>query len=98
MMAPEVQSAFIAGVFSLLVAIVGLLSVHMSKSRKVMKEVRDQVSNGHDTNLRDDITEIMRVQSQHTEDIGVLKLDGSWTRRELQDLDHRIHRIEGKAA
>jgi hypothetical protein len=49
-----VQAALVSGVFLVLVAIVSLVPQLVRQHRDV-REIRDQVSNSHKTNMRDDI-------------------------------------------
>lgn len=90
---PSVQTALITGGFGLVASIVGYVAPRVNRSWRGVMEVRQQVSNGHATNLRDDIDEILRGQAQllanqaeHSAQIGDLRTDLEWERRERMDL------------
>lgn len=51
------------GISAVLVAVVTTLGVKLKKTNSTVGEVRDQVSNDHDTNLRDDL-DLMRDESR----------------------------------
>lgn len=60
------------------------------RGRRDIKHVKDQVTNSHATNLRDDITAI-------GERVDLVLLDTSWMRREQHDLTQRVIRLEERS-
>jgi uncharacterized membrane-anchored protein len=83
---------------SVLVATIGYFGRKVHKGLQTANEVRDQVSNGHETNLRDDIDKILEGQSkllsgqaEHTAQIAILQEDLAWERRERMDLARVVH-------
>jgi len=92
------MTALITGGSSVMAAGLGFLGNRMHKGLKTTQEVRDQVSNGHQTNLRDDIDRIidgqeklLKGQAEHTAQIADLQADLSWERRERLDLARIVH-------
>lgn len=53
-MSDTVQAALVSGIFLVLVAIVSLVP-QLVRQHKDVREIKDQVSNSHNTNMRDDI-------------------------------------------
>lgn len=58
-MEPGVQVALVTAGGAVAVAAVGVLAEFMRRQNATLSEVRDQVSNTHDTNLRDDLDSLM---------------------------------------
>lgn len=92
-------SALITGAASVLAAALGILGPKVHKSWKGVQAVQEQVVNGHDTNLRDDIdnclegiSALLRGQSVHNTQIVDLRTDLEWERRERMDLARRMDR------
>lgn len=76
-MEPGVQVALVTAGGAVAVAVIGVLAEFMRRQSATLTEVRDQVSNTHDTNLRDDLDAVMhridRVidgQERHDEALG----------------------------
>ena len=68
-----------------LIGVVG--TVLMNGKRKhsaTLAEVKDQVANHHDTNLRDDVTDISNAVSHLTREIPAIKNEVQAVRAELQ--------------
>lgn len=80
-------AAVVAGVFGLLSIIVQQL---LTRARKDMAVVKEQIANTHDTNLRDDIDFIRDL-------IMDVKVDVGWVRRDHVDLVHRVALLEEAA-
>jgi hypothetical protein len=83
---------------SVMVATIGYFGRKVHKGLKTADEVREQVSNGHQTNLRDDIdkilegqTALLAGQAEHTAQISILQEDLAWERRERMDLARVVH-------
>jgi hypothetical protein len=83
---------------TVIAAALGYFGNRVHKGLKTANEVREQVSNGHQTNLRDDIDRILEGQAQllagqaeHTAQIGNLQDDLNWERRERMDLARIVH-------
>jgi hypothetical protein len=100
-MSDAVQVALITAGFPLIAAMASLLIPILLKQHKALNEVRDQVSNSHKSNLRDDldralvgINKLLQGQERHTEQINTLTVDVAWLRRETYDLDKRMDLID----
>ncbi|MER5632174.1 DUF2746 domain-containing protein [Streptomyces nitrosporeus] len=102
-MAPSTTAALISAGGAVIVALVGVLVEFARRQHRVMGEVRDQVSNTHQTNLRDDLDRVIsgleRVldgQAEHSRGIAALRTDLSHERAErlavAERLDHHIAR------
>jgi hypothetical protein len=70
------------------------------KHGRQLGEIRDQVSNDHDTNLRDDIDDLVSAVNRAIERVGDLKTDVSDVKRDIGGLreelrTERVERIEG---
>ena len=89
-MNPEVQAALVSGVFLLLVALVPIL---LAQSRR-LRSVQNQVRNGHETNLRDDIDYLHATVVNGFIDVNRrvdnIATDLAWERRERIDLAERL--------
>lgn len=81
----EIVVAVVAGLFGLLSIIAQQL---LARAKKDMAEVKEQVSNSHGTNLRDDLDFIRDLVLDVRADIG-------WVRRDHLDLTHRVTLLEG---
>lgn len=89
-MDPLVQVALVGGAASVLCALVGLFGViipKMHRNTESLHEVREQVSNSHGSNLRDDLDFIRDVVLDVKTDLG-------WLRREQLDQARRITLLE----
>lgn len=80
---PTVLVAGIGGLATILAATLPMLL----RGRRDIRHVKEQVTNSHTTNLRDDITAI-------ADRVDLVLLDTSWMRREQADLTHRVSRLE----
>lgn len=94
---PEVLVAFITSGFGLVGVLAGYVLPNLHKQKKVVNEVREQVSNSHSTNLRDDldraihgIERVLTVLDTHGQSIADLRTDLAWERRERMDLAQRV--------
>lgn len=93
-MDPIIAAALIAGAASVVVAIIGLFGLilpRLHKNTASLNEVKDQISNDHGSNLRDDLDFIRDVVLD-------VKADTAWVRRDHLDLVGRVDRIERKIA
>lgn len=82
-----VQVALIAGSFSLLPLVAGELrqrkqSRHLAKQDQHLDQIRHQVQNSHDTNLREDVDRVLSGvdtlvdgQRRHSRELGDLRQD-----------------------
>lgn len=88
------------------IALCGLLGTVMPvwlaqrKHGRAIGEIKDQVSNDHSTNLRDDIDELVAAVRQVTQGLGDLKTDVRDVKQDIGGLreelrTERIERIEG---
>ncbi|MEU0739267.1 DUF2746 domain-containing protein [Streptomyces sp. NPDC006134] len=100
-MAPTTVAALISAAGAVAVALVGAVAELLRRQHRVMGEVREQVSNTHQTNLRDDLDRVIagldRVlagQTEHSRDIAALRADLSHERVErlavAERLDHHM--------
>jgi hypothetical protein len=90
-MDPLTAAALIGGCASVMVALIGLFGVIIPKlmhNTNELAEVKEQVSNTHGSNLRDDLDFIRDVILDMRTDLG-------WIRRDHMDLTHRVTLIEG---
>lgn len=104
---PTSMAALITGGSTVMTATIGYFGTKVHKGLKTANEVKEQVSNGHDTNLRDDIDRLLEGQSkvitqqekllagqaEHTAQIADLRIDVDWERRERMDLARVVHGI-----
>jgi hypothetical protein len=93
-MDPIIAAALIAGAASVVVAIIGLFGLilpRLHRNTASLNEVKDQISNDHGSNLRDDLDFIRDVVLD-------VKADTAWVRRDHLDLVGRVDRIERKIA
>ncbi|QLF84594.1 minor tail protein [Mycobacterium phage Gail] len=79
-----------------------VLPVWLNQKRhgKQLGEIRDQVSNDHSTNLRDDIDELVAAVKTLTTSVGDVKTDVRDVRQDIGGLreelrTERVERIEG---
>ncbi|AVE00406.1 hypothetical protein SEA_OZZYJ_25 [Streptomyces phage OzzyJ] len=98
------QVALITTGGTIAVALIGALVELLRRQHNAIEEVRsnaqearDQVANTHSTNLRDDldelhedVREVLRVLSRHTEEIGGLRDDLRQERRERLAVADRL--------
>jgi hypothetical protein len=87
---PLLQVALIGGAASVLCALIGLFGVIIPKihhNTASLTEVREQVSNTHGSNLREDIDFIRDVVLD-------VRADVAWVRRDHLDLSKRVDRLE----
>lgn len=101
---PSVQVALVSAASTAGVALVGLAAEFMRRQAKAIRgvaehaqEARDQVSNDHSTNLRDDldavasqIDRVLALQARHSEDIAALRTDITHERRERLAVAERL--------
>jgi hypothetical protein len=92
-------AALISAASAVTVALIGALVELLRRQHRAIGEVRDQVSNTHETNLRDDldrvITSLDRVldgQAQHSRDIAALRDDLAHERAERLAVAERLDR------
>lgn len=97
-------TAFVTGGFALMTSVAGYVLPKIHKASGALAEnstslaaVTEQVTNGHATNLRDDIDKILETtqkllegQATHTSQIGDLRTDLEWERRERMDLARKV--------
>lgn len=89
-MDPLVLSALIAAGASIIVAVIGFITVILPKMLKHgedLSEVKEQVRNSHPTNLRDDLDFIRDVLLETRTDV-------AWIRREQLDQARRLTILE----
>ncbi|MGW6600615.1 DUF2746 domain-containing protein [Streptomyces sp. NPDC055036] len=101
---PAANVALITTGGTIAVALIGALVEMVRRQRSAIEEVRenaqearDQVSNTHTTNLRDDlddlradVREVLRILGQHTEEIGGVREDLRQERRERLAVSDRL--------
>ncbi|MEV5136241.1 hypothetical protein AB0K71_15775 [Streptomyces syringium] len=101
---PSVQVAFVSAGGAVTVALVGVLvelvrrqGAALAEVREHTQEARDQVSNDHATNLRDDLDRVIhgldRVldgQVRHTQDISALRSELAHERTERLAVAERL--------
>lgn len=80
---PTVMVAGIGGLATILAATLPMLL----RGRRDIRHVKEQVTNSHTTNLRDDISAIAAR-------VDLVLTDTAWMRREQTDLAGRIARLE----
>ncbi|MEU3045815.1 DUF2746 domain-containing protein [Streptomyces sp. NPDC006984] len=100
----NVQGAMVSAGGTVLVAVLGIAAEFLRRQAKAIntvaehaQEARDQVSNTHATNLRDDldavahrIDRVLELQERHSEDIAALRADISHERRERLAVAERL--------
>ena len=94
-MTPEVKVALVTTVVPAVLAGAGWLVSHLLRVTTLLGEVREQVANTHDTNLREDIDSLGHRIDAVLDGMGAMRLDVSWIRRDHMDLTHRVTLIEG---
>ncbi|MET8111171.1 DUF2746 domain-containing protein [Streptomyces prasinus] len=86
------------------VAVVGVFAELLRRQNATLSEVRDQVSNTHDTNLRDDLDAVMfridrvidnqgrhgEALERHSDDITALRVEIAHERRERLSVEDRL--------
>ncbi|MEU5433814.1 hypothetical protein AB0G73_10595 [Streptomyces sp. NPDC020719] len=101
---PTVQVAAISAGGAVLAALVGVLvelvrrqGTALAEVREHAQEAREQVSNDHSTNLRDDVDRVIRGldrvldgQAQHSRDIAALRTDLAHERTERLVVAERL--------
>ncbi|MFF4528191.1 hypothetical protein ACFY1P_02865 [Streptomyces sp. NPDC001407] len=101
---PSVQVAFVSAGGAITVALVGVLvelvrrqGTALAEVREHAQEAREQVSNDHSTNLRDDVDRVIRGldrvldgQTQHSRDIAALRTDLAHERTERLAVSERL--------
>jgi hypothetical protein len=90
-MDPIVAAALIAGAASVVVALIGLFGVIIPRlwhNTRSLHEVKEQITNSHGSNLRDDLDFIR-------DNILDMRADIGWVRRDHLDLTRRVDTIEG---
>lgn len=97
-MSDGLMAAWVSGGCGLVATLLAVVVPKLWKAGRVQAEIRDQVSNSHGTNLRDDL-DIVRdlVLEVHTE-LRDLRTDLAWERRERADVSRRVDLLEGKPA
>jgi hypothetical protein len=93
---PEVKVALITTVVPAVLGGAGWLVAHLLKVTTLLSEVKEQVANTHDTNLREDIDSLGHRIDAVLDGMGAMRLDVSWIRRDHIDLTHRVALIEGE--
>ncbi|MFF7254784.1 DUF2746 domain-containing protein [Streptomyces microflavus] len=103
-LAPATQAALVSAAGTVLVALVGVLvelvrrqGTALNEVREHAQEARDQVSNTHTTNLRDDLDRVIsgldRVltgQAEHSRDIRELRIELTHERAERLAVSERL--------
>ncbi|WP_018728529.1 DUF2746 domain-containing protein [Salinispora pacifica] len=94
---PAVQAAIVTALGAIAVAFIGLLVDLLRRQHKHLAEVREHVTNAHDTNLRDDIDrvlagldQVIETQRQQGRDINGLRDDIRHERLERMDVARRL--------
>lgn len=96
-----VAAALISGLAAVMVAVVTVIGSRMAKhgkqiaaNREDMQVVREQVTNAHNTNLRDDLDTLRDLVTsgfhEMREGLHDMRVDLAWERRERQDLARRL--------
>lgn len=93
-MTAEVKVALITTVVPAVLGGAGWLVAHLLKVTTLLAEVKEQVANTHDTNLREDIDSLGHRLDAVLDGLGSVRLDVSWMRRDHMDLTHRVVRLE----
>jgi hypothetical protein len=89
---------------TVMVAVVGVFAELIRRQTNTLSEVRDQVSNTHDTNLRDDLDSVMfridrvidnqdrhgEALDRHSRDLGSLRDEIAHERRERLSVEERL--------
>ncbi|GGU41408.1 hypothetical protein GCM10010211_00470 [Streptomyces albospinus] len=101
---PSVQVALVSAGGAVVAALVGVLvelvrrqGTALAEVREHAQEAREQVSNDHSTNLRDDVDRVIRGldrvldgQAQHSRDIAALRTDLAHERTERLVVAERL--------
>lgn len=94
-MSDTLMATFISSGCGLVATLVAVIVPKLWKAGRVQAEIRDQVSNSHGTNLRDDLDHVRDLVMGVHEELLNLRTDAAWERRERTDLTRRIERLEG---
>ncbi|MEV4642780.1 DUF2746 domain-containing protein [Actinoplanes sp. NPDC049548] len=92
-----VQAATVTALGTIIVALVGIALELLRRNHKRLGTVRDQVQNNHDTNLRDDVDQVLtglddvkNMLHQHGRDIGGIREELRHERAERLDVERRL--------
>ncbi|GAA0967377.1 DUF2746 domain-containing protein [Actinocorallia libanotica] len=102
---PSAQGPLITAAGAVTVALTGVIVELLRRQKQTMSEVRDQVSNDHDTNLRDDLDRVIESldrlldgQHQHGRELRGLREEIAHERRErlavAERLDDHIQHVK----
>lgn len=96
-MSPDVQVSVVTTGGMVIVALVGVAIEILRRQSSALEEVRDQVSNTHDTNLRDDLDRVITGldtvldrQADHATEIGILRTEVRHERLERLSVSERL--------
>ncbi|MFF8845490.1 DUF2746 domain-containing protein [Streptomyces sp. NPDC015127] len=103
-MEPGVQVALVTAGGTVVVAVIGVFAELLRRQTATLSEVRDQVSNTHDTNLRDDLDSVMHrldrvidnqtrqneALERHGRDLTSLREEIAHERRERLSVEERL--------
>lgn len=89
------QAAFVSGGCVLVATLISVVLPKLWKQGRAIHEVREQVSNSHGSNLRDDLDLVRDLVLDVREGLKDLRTDMAWERRERADMTKRIERLEG---
>lgn len=91
---PQVLAAWIIGGLTLLTAILGIVLPKLLSQGRAIGRIHDQVTNSHETNLREDIDDLRALMIHGFQTMGDqmsdIRLDVAWERRERMDLAERM--------
>ncbi|MEU5902152.1 DUF2746 domain-containing protein [Streptomyces venezuelae] len=98
-MTTSTSAALISAAGTVAVALIGALVELLRRQHRVMGEVRDQVSNTHTTNLRDDVDrvitglgQVLEGQAQHSREMAGIRDDLAHERAERLAVAERLDR------
>ena len=103
-MDPVVQVSLVSAGGAVVVAAIGVFAEILRRQTATLSEVRDQVSNTHDTNLRDDLDAVMfridrvidnqdrhgEALERHSRDLTSLREEIAHERRERLSVEERL--------
>lgn len=94
-MDPTAQAALFTAGGTVTVALIGILAELLRRQAGAIAEVRNQVSNDHSTNLREDVDALHEDVREVLTAVRELREDLSFERAERRDVSKRLdHHIE----